>query len=103
MTNAGQPEDITARLAALERRYGETWERATINTETISGMQQILQGLLTMVMVQQQSTANLVQSTANLERSVELLTEDVRTHDRQIQRIWEYLRDRNGGSSPPSN
>lgn len=85
MTN--QPEDINARLTALERRVGETWERATINSENIAGMQQIVQGLVTMAIAQQQSTANL-------ERSVAQLTEDVR-------RILQYLRERNGGSSPP--
>ena len=63
-------------------------------------MQQILQDVLTMAMAQQQSTANLAQSTASLERSVRQLTKDVRTHDHQIQQIWQYLRDRNGGSPP---
>jgi endonuclease III len=101
MTNS-QPEDINARLDRLEQRVGETWDRATINTETIAGMQQILQGLLTMTLAQQQTTANLAQSTASLERSVGQLTETVRTHDRQIQQILQYLRDRNGGSSPPA-
>ncbi|MGI2907696.1 hypothetical protein [Tolypothrix sp. VBCCA 56010] len=84
MTNPDQPQDAS-RLDRLEQRVSETWERATINTETIAGMQESLQQLLTIALAQQQTTANLAQSTASLERSV--------------GQILQYLRDRNGGSS----
>ena len=88
-------DDLNQRLQAVEQRVGETWERATINTDTIAGMQQIVEGLVTMAVAQQQSTASL-------ERTVGQLVESVRTNDRQIQQILQYLRDRNGGSSPPA-
>ena len=95
MTNDPRFDDLNQRLQAVERRVGETWERATINTDTIAGMQQIVEGLVTMAVAQQQSTASL-------ERTVGQLVESVRTNDRQIQQILQYLRDRNGGSSPPA-
>ena len=65
-------------------------------------MQQVIQGLLTMAITTQQTSANLVQSTSNLERSATQLTQSVLAHEREIQKIWEYLRNRNGGSSPPN-
>ncbi|MBR8836909.1 MAG: hypothetical protein DSM106950_23610 [Stigonema ocellatum SAG 48.90 = DSM 106950] len=95
MTDDARFDDLNQRLQAVEQRVGETWERATINTDTIAGMQQLVQGLVTIAIAQQQSTASL-------ERSVGQLVESVRTHDRQIQQILQYLRERNGGSSPPA-
>lgn len=88
MTDDTRFDDLNQRLQAVDRRVGETWERATINTDTIAGMQQIVEGLVTMAVAQQQSTASL-------ERTV-------RMHDNQIQQILQYLRERNGGSSPPA-
>ena len=57
MTDDARFDDLNQRLQAVEQRVGETWERATINTDTITGMQQIVQGLVTMAVAQQQSTA----------------------------------------------
>ena len=86
MTDSASFDDLNQRLQAVERRVGETWQRATINTDTIVGMQQIVEGLVTMAVAQQQSTASL-------ERTVGQLVESVRTNDRQIQQILQYLRD----------
>ena len=88
MTDSGRFDDLNRRVQALEQRVGETWERANINTDAIAGMQQVVQGLVTMAVAQQQSIASL-------ERTV-------RMHDNQIQQILQYLRERNGGSSPPA-
>ncbi|KYC40003.1 hypothetical protein WA1_29025 [Scytonema hofmannii PCC 7110] len=104
MTNA-QPEDITARLDNIDEQLEQLGDEIDLIRTIQNGNRR-------------ETRANS-QTAARLERTVNRLADIARDHqvalriasqeaerDRQefrseIRRIWEYLRDRNGGSSPP--
>ncbi|MUH00372.1 hypothetical protein F7734_52130 [Scytonema sp. UIC 10036] len=106
MTNGNQPEDINARLNDIDDRLDQLGDELDLIRTIQNGMRR--------------EVRTTSQTTARLERTVNRLADIARDHqvalrilernterDRQefrteIRRIWEYLRDRNGGSSPPS-
>ncbi len=98
MTNA-QPEDIAIRVDRVEAR--------------LDNLVDIARSLVQNAEIQQQ---NIAQLTVTTERLVTEAAQDRQqaAQDRQqaaidrqefrteVRRIWEYLRSRNGGSSPPA-
>lgn len=108
MTNADQPEDITARLDDIDTRLDELGDELDLIRTIQNGMRREVRATS--------------QTSARLERTVNRLAEIARDHqqalriverenerDRQIfqaevRRIWEYLLGQSGnGSSPPSS
>ena len=90
MTNA-QPEDLARKVDRVEAR--------------LDNLVEIARSLVQNAEIQQQ---NIAQLTATTERLVAEAAQDRSSAaiDRQefrteVKRIWEYLRDRNGGSSQP--
>ncbi len=106
MTNALPPEDDSAKFDNIDTRLEEIGDELDL--------------LGTVQNANRRETRGNSQTIARLERTVRELAEIARLHqeglrmaqqdaqrDRQvfqaeIQRIWEYLRDRNGGSSTPN-
>lgn len=106
MTNAGQPEDMGAKLDDIDIRLEELGDSLDL--------------LRTVQNANRRETRSNSQTIARLERSIRELADIARLHqeglrvaqrdaerDRElfqaeIRRIWEYLRDRNGGSSTPN-
>ncbi len=106
MTSAGQPEDISARFDNIDTRLEEIGDELDL--------------LRTVQNANRRETRGNSQTIARLERTIRELAEIARIHqeglraaqrdaerDRlvfqeEIRRIWEYLRDRNGGSSTPN-
>ncbi|PHJ57261.1 hypothetical protein VF14_08655 [Nostoc linckia z18] len=106
MTSSGQPEDISVRLDDIDTRLEELGDQLDL--------------IRTIQDANRRETRGNSQTVARLERSIRELSDIARLHqeglriaqreaerDRQtfqeeIRRIWEYLRDRNGGSSTPN-
>lgn len=108
MTNA-QPEDLARRVGTVEAR--------------LDNLVDIARSLVQNAEIEQQNIAELREQTTRNANAIERLTATTErlaaeaaqdrqqaaidrqqaAQDRQeIRRIWEYLRDRNGGSSPPN-
>lgn len=86
MTNANQSDDqrwqeMQAALARLQEEINISRSENRINSSNILSLQSV---------------------TAQALQMITTLGQTVQTHDRQIQQILQYLRDRNGGSSSPS-
>ncbi|WP_179051789.1 hypothetical protein [Nostoc sp. TCL26-01] len=106
MTNAGQPEDIGLRFENIDTRLEEIGDELDL--------------LCTVQNANRRETRGNSQTIARLERTIRELAEIARLHQQglreaqrdaerdrelfqmEIRRIWEYLRDRNGGSSTPN-
>ena len=127
MTNTGQPQPIEERLSRLESLFANVGETvlahdgtidvlvANINqlTENVNTLNNNVDSLTLTVNRTQAQIDNLTiavdRSTTNIEALTTQAAEDrqLAAIDRQefrqdIRQIWEYLRDRNGGSSPPA-
>ncbi len=112
MTNAGQPEDITVRLEDIDTRLEELGDELDL--------------LRTVQNANRRETRGNSQTIVRLERTVRELSDIARLHQQAlraserkfdayqeqaerdriewrdgINRILQYLSDRNGGSSPP--
>ena len=94
MTSADQPQDMTARLDDIDTRLEELGDELDL----IRTIQNANRG---------ETRANS-QTAVRLERTVAQLADIAREHQQALRisqqnfdRIWQYLRDRNGGSSPP--
>ncbi|MDZ8109472.1 MAG: hypothetical protein RM338_28140 [Nostoc sp. DedQUE12a] len=113
MTSSGQPEDTSVRLDDIDSRLEELGDQLDL--------------IRTIQDANRRETRGNSQTVARLERSIRELGDIARLHqeslriaqreaerDRlefrqaqqewreEIRRIWEYLRDRNGGSSTPN-
>lgn len=94
MTSADQPQDITARLDDIDTRLEELGDELDL--------------IRTIQNANRRETRANSQTAARLERTVAQLADIAREHQQALRisqqnfdRIWQYLRDRNGGSSPP--
>ncbi len=127
MTNAAQPPSIEERLSRLETLFANVGETVLAQNDAIAAMSASVQQTNQNVSAQSATIDVLV---ANIQQFTETVTavtnrvdllaiqaEQDRTQaaadrqqaavdrqefNRQIRQIWEYLRDRNGGSSPPN-
>jgi division protein CdvB (Snf7/Vps24/ESCRT-III family) len=106
MTSSLQPEDISVRLDDIDTRLEEVGDQLDL--------------LRTIQDANRRETRGNSQTVARLERTVRELSDIARLHQEglriaqreaersrevfqeEIRRIWEYLRDRNGGSSTPN-
>ncbi len=106
MTSSSQPENISSRLDDIDTRLEELGDELDLIRTIQDGSRR--------------ETRSNSQTVARLERTVRELSDIARLHqeglriaqreaerDRlefreEIRRIWEYLRDRNGGSSTPN-
>lgn len=93
--SAAQPNDINARFEAIEGEIATiksdlatAREENRINSSNVLSLQSVVGEMVGMI--------------ATLGRATNDLRQSVQTHDRQLQQILEYLRSRNGGSSPPA-
>ena len=94
MTSADQPQDITPRLDDIDTRLEELGDELDL--------------IRTIQNAKRRETRANSQTAAFLERTVAQLADIAREHQQALRisqqnfdRIWQYLRDRNGGSSPP--
>lgn len=109
MTNAGQPATIEERLSRLETLFANVGETVLAHDGTIDVLVANIQQLTENVAaVNQRVDALTEQTTRNINNLAEQAAQDRQQTaiDRQefrqeIRQIWEYLRDRNGGSSTP--
>jgi uncharacterized coiled-coil protein SlyX len=108
-----QPESVNDRLTRLENRFDNM-------TEAVAAQSNTIDVLVANILQLTENVNNLTINVNNLTIKVDNITEQAAqdraqaAQDRQqaaidrqefrneIQRIWEYLRDRNGGSSPPN-
>jgi chromosome segregation ATPase len=122
-----QPESVNDRLTHLENRFDNMTEVVAAQSNTIDVLVANILQLTENVNNLTINVNNLTINVSNLTIKVDNLTEQAAqdraqaaqdraqaAQDRQqaaidrqefrneIQRIWEYLRDRNGGSSPPN-
>lgn len=93
MTSADQPQDITARLDDIDTRLEELGDELDL--------------IRTIQNANRRETRANSQTAARLERTVAQLADIAREHQQALRisqqnfdRIWQYLRERNGGSSP---
>ena len=92
--SAPQPNDINTRFETIEE------EIATIKS-ALSTARQENQINSSSILSLQSTMADMAGMIATLGRATNDLRQSVATISRENQRIWEYLRERNGGSSPP--
>jgi uncharacterized protein YoxC len=121
MTNTEQPSNIEQRLSRLEVLFANLGETvlghdANIDvlvanvqqlTENIDGVNQRVDSLAAQAAIDRQQSAIDRQQSA-IDRQQVAIDRQQAAIDRQefrseILRIWEYLRERNGGSSTPSS
>lgn len=127
MTNTGQPPTTEERLNRLENLFANVGETVVAQSDTIdvlvANISQLTENVntlnnnvdsLTLTVNRTQAqidnlTIAVDRSTTNIEALTTQAAEDrqLAAIDRQefrqdIRQIWEYLRDRNGGSSPPA-
>lgn len=110
MTNTDQPPSTEERLSRLEALFANVGEKVLEHDATIDVLVANIQQLTENVAaVNQRVDALTEQTTRNINNLAEQAAQDRQQAaiERQefrteIRRIWEYLRDRNGGSSPPS-
>ncbi|MBW4568251.1 MAG: hypothetical protein KME31_09540 [Tolypothrix carrinoi HA7290-LM1] len=121
MTNAGQPPTIEERLSRLENIFANIGETVVAQSDTIDVVVKNITQLSENVNRLNNVVDNLAISVNQLSTEVSTTTRNIAAlttqaaEDRQqaaidrqefrteIRRIWEYLRDRNGGSSTPSS
>lgn len=108
-----QPDSVPERLTRLENRFTNTEQASSAQSNTIDVLVANIIQLTENVNNLTVNVNNLTVNVNNLTENVNNLTEQA-AQDRQqaaidrqefrteIQRLWEYLRDRNGGSSPPN-
>ncbi|GAB1544436.1 hypothetical protein NUACC21_71120 [Scytonema sp. NUACC21] len=124
MTNTGQPPSVEERLSRLETLFANVGEKVVEHDATIdvlvANIQQLTERVDTLT-INVNTVATRVDSLAEQaaqdrqafrERTDRLAAEAAQDRqqaaiDRQefrneIRQIWEYLRVRNGGSSPPT-
>jgi predicted metalloenzyme YecM len=97
MTNADQPQDITARLSSIDEQLEEIADELDL-IRTIQNANR------------REVRANS-QTTARLERTVTQLASIARDHqaalrilEQENRRVWEYLLSQSGnGNAPPSS
>lgn len=97
MTNADQPQDITARLDDIDERLEQLGDELDL--------------IRTIQNANRRETRANSQTAARLERTVTQLADIAREHQQALRisqqnfdRIWEYLLGQSGnGNSPPSS
>lgn len=106
MTNALPPEDISARFDNIDTRLEEIGDELDVlrtvqnanrretrgNSQTIARLERTIRELADIARLHQEAL-RVAQTDAERDRVV---------FQEEIRRIWEYLRDRNGGSSTPN-
>ncbi|MUG91106.1 hypothetical protein F7734_00750 [Scytonema sp. UIC 10036] len=128
MTNAGQPPTTEERLSRLETLFANVGETVLAQNDAIAAMSANINGQSNTIDVLVANIQQLTENVAAVNQRVDALTINVvevtnrvdslaaeAAQDRQqaaidrqefrteIRQIWEYLRDRNGGSSPPTS
>ncbi len=119
MTNAGQPLTIEERLNRLETLFTNIGETVLAQNDTLDVVVANITQLSENVNRLNNVVDNLAISVNQLSTEVSITTRNIETlsaqaaEDRQqsavdrqefrteIRQIWDYLRDRNGGSSTP--
>jgi uncharacterized protein YoxC len=114
MTNTEQPSNIEQRLSRLEVLFANLGETvlghdANIDvlvanvqqlTENIDAVNQRVDSLAAQAAIDRQQSAIDRQQAAQDRQQAAIDRQEFRS---EILRIWEYLRERNGGSSTPSS
>ncbi|GAB1544795.1 hypothetical protein NUACC21_74710 [Scytonema sp. NUACC21] len=99
MTNTPeQPPSIAERLDRLEAIFADMADVVLSQSEIVSRHDAVLTRL------EEQTARNaaaIEALTAEAAQDRQLAAIDRQTFQTEIRRIWEYLRDRNGDSSPP--
>jgi uncharacterized coiled-coil protein SlyX len=116
MTGAKQPPSIEERLSRLEILFANVGETVSAQNDTIdvlvANIQQLTENVnavtnrvdILAIQAEQDRLAfrermnALAESAAQDRQQAAIDRQEFRT---EIRQIWEYLRDRNGGSSPP--
>jgi uncharacterized protein YoxC len=92
MTNVERPPSIEERLSRLENLFANIGETVAAHDSTIDVLVANIQQLTENVNAVNQRVDSLAQQAAI----------DRQSFQAEIRQIWQYLRDRNGGSSTPS-
>ncbi|KYC40854.1 hypothetical protein WA1_24855 [Scytonema hofmannii PCC 7110] len=125
MTNTGQPPTTEERLSRLETLFANVGETVLAQNDAIAATRFNINGQSNTIDVLVANIQQLTENVAAVNQRVDALTINVvevtnrvdslaaeAAQDRQqaaidrqefrteIRQIWEYLRDRNGGSSP---
>jgi prefoldin subunit 5 len=112
MTNTGQPPTIEQRLSRLENIFVGIGETVVAQSDTIDvlvaninqlteNVNRLNNGLDNLTIAVNRSTANIEALTAQAAQDRQQAAIDRQEFRSEIRRIWEYLRDRNGGSTTP--
>lgn len=110
MTKAGQPATIEERLSRLETLFANVGETVVQHDATIdvlvANIQELKETVKTLTEETTRNINNLAEQAAQDRQQAAIDRQEFRRQidqDRQdIRQILEYLRDRNGGSSPPA-
>ncbi|MUG93613.1 hypothetical protein F7734_14745 [Scytonema sp. UIC 10036] len=115
MTNTGQSPSIEERLSRLETLFANVGEKVVEHDATIdvlvANIQELSENLRNLSEQTNRNINNLAEQAAQdrqqaaIERQAfrEQAERDRQEFRTEIRQIWEYLRDRNGGSSPPTS
>ena len=103
MTNA-HPEDITARLDSIDEQLEQLGDEIDLIRTIQNGNRREVRANSQTLTRLERTTTQLADIARDHQIALRIASQDAE-RDRQqfqaeIRRIWEYLRDRNGGSSP---
>ena len=119
MTNA-QPEDVTARLDNIDEQLEQLGDEIDLirtiqnanrreiraTSQTAARLERTVTQLADIVrrseLQAERDRASVAQDRQQAAQDRQQAAIDRQEFRNEIQRIWEYLRDRNGGSTPPA-
>lgn len=108
-----QPESLEARLNRLESIFAGVGEQVAAHNNTIdvlvANIQQLTENVNAVTnrvdVIADLAAADRAQAAEDRQQAAidrQEFRRQMEQRQREIQQIWEYLRDRNGGSSPPA-